>query len=130
MSSESSGLRKAALIALGAGAAASVALTLYAGRHSPPILVPLFALWVLFPFIGLAFTGLHSRHWPVRTRALLYGAMLVVAVVSPAIYATRAFGPPRPQGAFAFVVVPVAAWLVTAAVFAGGALSARRTAGK
>jgi len=50
-------------------------------------------------FEGLA--GSHSSDG-------VYGLMVVVAVGSLAIYGEVAFGPPRPQPAFWFLVVPAA----------------------
>ena len=123
-------MRTAGLAATVLGACGSVALTLYVGRHSPPVLVPVFVLWVLSPFVALAFAGVYSTRWSARVRAVLYWTMLIVAAGSLAIYATRAFGPPRPQGAFAFVVVPAASWVIAGAVFASGTFTRRKPGGQ
>ena len=120
-------LRVAALIALAAGAVGSVGLMLYTGRrNSSRLLLVLFALWVLSPFMALVWANLVSMRWTDRTRATLHGLMLVLTVGTLAIYGAVAFGPPRAQAAFVFVVVPPASWLLIAIVVA----TARRISGR
>jgi len=110
-----------------AGAAGSVAFTLYDGRRNPSlILMALFALWVLSPFVALLLADLYSKRWPVRLRAALYILMIIVTVGSLAIYANVALGPPRAKTAFAFVVTPPVSWLVIAILVAYAALVSRR----
>ena len=120
-------LRAAALIALPAGAVGSVGLMLRAG-HPPLFLRVLFAIWVLSPFMALALANVVSKRWSDLTRAALYGVMLAVTLATLAIYGNVAFGPPRAQRAFVFVVVPPASWLLIAivvpiAAFISGRLS-------
>ena len=110
-------LRRAGLMAVMAGAVGSVGLTLYTGRgNSSRFLMILFVLWVLAPFLGLALADRISKQWAVVTRATLYCVMLVLTVGPLAIYADVAFGPPRAQTAFAFLVVPLVSWLMMAVV--------------
>jgi len=110
-------LRVAGLIALLVGAAGSVGLMLYAGRHNDTrLLLVLFAIWVLSPFVALVLAYLLSKSWSVLTRATLYSVMLVLTLASLAIYADIALGPPRAKTAFVFVVVPPASWLLIAIV--------------
>jgi hypothetical protein len=122
-------MRRAALITVPAGAVASAGLTVYVGRGgSSYILMGLFVAWVLSPFVALAVANAVSRSWPAATRAALYGAMLVVPLVSLAFYADVAFGPPRPQPAFLFLVVPLGSWLLVAiAIGIAALLSERRS---
>jgi hypothetical protein len=108
-------LRTAALIALPAGAAGSVALLLWAGRRNNSILLMvLFTLWVLSPYAALLVASVISKRWSALTRTTLYSLMLVVALGSLAIYGGDALGPPRAKAAFFFVVVPPASWLLIA----------------
>jgi hypothetical protein len=105
--------RAAGMIALLAGGVGSVGLVFYYGQRNPSrLLIVLFALWVLSPFVALLAVDARSTGWPARSRALLYGLMLVIAVGSLATYANVTLGPSRPQGAFAFVVVPPLSWLL------------------
>ncbi len=122
-------LRAAALIAVPAGAVGSVGLMLHAGRRNDSrILLALFALWVLSPFMALVLANLVSKLWSVHTRATLYSVMLVLTLGSLAIYGDVALGPPRAKTAFVFVVVPPASWLLTAIVVPTAALiSGRRS---
>jgi hypothetical protein len=106
-------LRVAALVAVAAGAAGSLGFMLMAGR--PPLFLRvLFAIWVLSPFAALVAAHAASARWSRRTRTTLYSLMLAIALVSLGIYGTVALGPPRPQEAFVFVVVPPASWLLIA----------------
>ena len=117
----------AALIAVLAGAVGSVGLMLHAGHRNPSrLLLVLFALWVLSPFIALVLANMVAKHWSVLTRATLYTVMLVLTVGSLAIYGDVALGPPRTKGAFVFVVVPPASWLLIAIVVPIAALISGR----
>lgn len=110
-------LRGAAIIAVLAGAGGCLALTLYAGHRNPSrILMLLFAIWVLSPFVGLAVATVFSKTWSIPTRLALYTLMLILALASLAIYGTVALGPPRPKTAFPFLMVPLASWLLIAIV--------------
>ena len=120
-------LHAAALIAVLAGAVGSVGLMLHAGHRNPSrLLLVLFALWVLSPFIALVLANMVSKRWSVLTRAALYTVMLVLAVGSLAIYGDVALGPPRTKTAFVFVVVPPASWLLIAIVVRVSALVSGR----
>ncbi len=117
-------LRATALIATLVGAAGSCGFMLYTGRRNQSrVLLLLFAVWVLAPFVGLLWAFAVSKRRSVNTRAMLYGLMLILSSASLAIYGYVALGPPRAQPAFAFLVVPPASWLLIAIV---GLLSARR----
>lgn len=119
-------LRTTALVAVMAGAVGSVGLTLHAGRHSPRILLVLFAAWVLFPFVALLITSVVSRRWPLLTQATLYGVMLVVTMGSLAIYGNVALGGATTNPTPTFVLVPPASCLLIAIAISLAALMARR----
>jgi hypothetical protein len=98
-----------------AGAAGSVAFLLHAGRRQPSaLLVFLFTIWVLSPFALLAAATVVARRWPPLRQTAIYGAMLGVSFVSLSVYTIDALGPPHPQAAFVFVIVPPACWLLIA----------------
>src|SRR5215467_14214578 len=94
-------LRMAALIAALAGAVGAVGLMLYAGQrvHSPRLLLALFVLWVLAPFVALLLAGAVSPRWSALTRTALYWLTLVLTPASLAVYAITALGPARPKTA-------------------------------
>ena len=80
-------LRAAALIAVVAGALGSVGLMLWVGHRNPSrILLVLFAIWDLSPFIALVLADIVSMRWSVLTRATLYGVMLILTLGSLAFY--------------------------------------------
>ena len=76
---------------MSAGAAGSLGLMLRAGQPFR-ILLLLFAIWVLAPFIAVAAASVISKRWSLPTRVALYSAMLVVALCSLAVYGDVAFG--------------------------------------
>ena len=108
-------LRGASLIAVLAGAGTSLAFMLRAGhRQSSRILLVLFGIWVLFPFMTAVWVHVFSRRWTVVVRATLYLVMLVVTLASLPIYGGMAFGLLRARAGLVFLVVPLASWLVIA----------------
>jgi hypothetical protein len=121
-------LRVVALGAIAIGAIGSLGFMLYVGhRNSSRILLALFALWVLSPFVGLAVAYVFSKRWTDFARSVLYRATLILALGSMAIYGDVAFGMPRANPAFMFLAVPLASWLIVASIAAVGAKSPKLT---
>jgi hypothetical protein len=118
--------RRAALVAVLAGAVGSVGLMLRAGRRTPGILLVLFIGWVLSPFVALALADILSRRWSIRARATLYGMMLILALGSLGLYGGVVSMPPGSKPAFVFLVVPLGSWLLMTIVGAIAALASRR----
>jgi len=118
-------LRAAALIAVLAGAAGSLAFLLNAGRRTPRFLLVIFVFWVLSPFVVLVWAHVVSTRWSAVTRATLYTVMLVLTVGSLAIYANDAVRPRRAQAAFVYVLVPPVSWLLIAIAVPTAALISR-----
>ena len=122
-------LRAVALIAVVVGAVGSVGLMLRAGQRSPRVLLVLFTIWVLSPFVALAWANVVSKRWSVLTRATLYGVTLVLTLGSLAIYGdVVVVAPPGSPNAFVFVVVPPGSWvLMTVVVPIAAWVSGRRS---
>ena len=119
-------LRVVAMIAVLAGAAASIGFTLRVGhRNNSRVLLVLFGTWVLSPFIALVWANVVSKRWPALARTTLYTVMLVLTLGSLAIYGDVAFGPPRAKPAFVFLVVPLASWLLIAIAVATAKISGK-----
>lgn len=118
-------LRTAALIAVVAGAVGSLGLMLGAGRNTPRLLLALFLVWVLAPFVALAWASMASKRWPVPTRATRYCVALVIALVSLALYGNVVLPLAGSPGAFGYVVVPPGACLLMAIVVPIAALLSR-----
>jgi hypothetical protein len=100
-------LRTVALVALATGAVGSVGSLLYASRHNESrILILLFTIWVLSPFMILVLANMVSKRWSVLIRSTLYWVMLLLAFGSLGIYGYRILRPPKSTAAFVFIVVP------------------------
>lgn len=71
------------------------------------IILILFTVWVLSPFVALLWANTVSKHWSVVTRAMLYCVTLIVTLGSLAIYGELVdLSPPGSANAFLFVAVP------------------------
>jgi hypothetical protein len=105
-------LHAVALTAVVAGAVGSVGLMLWVGHRNPSrVLLFLFVIWDLSPFMALLLADIVSKRWSVITRATLYGVMLILTLGSLALYGDVVWRP-RPQPAFLFLVVPLGSWLL------------------
>jgi hypothetical protein len=102
-------LRGVAIAAVVVGALVSFGLMLHIGRYRFSSLMLLFAIWDLSPFVALFAAGVVSKRWPVITRGAL--VMLIVAGDSVVIYGRVAAKAPT-QLAFAFLIVPLASWVL------------------
>ena len=101
------------LNAVVAGAAGSVGLMLRVGHRSDSsLLLVLFAIWVLSPFMALVLANMVSKRWSVLTRATLHSVIMVLTLGSLAIYVEVVLRPPKSTPAFAFLVVPLGSWLL------------------
>lgn len=110
-------LRAAALVAVLAGSVGSVGFMLRVGqRNSSKILLGLFTIWVLSPFVAAVWAHAISKRWSVVTRVTLYSVMLVFTLGSLLIYGDFALGPSRAKPAAAFLMVPLVSWLLMAVV--------------
>ena len=124
-------LAAAARIARWVGAAGSLALMLYAGRSNRHMLITvLFIVWVLAPFVVLAWAAKMADGWSSATRATLQAATLIITAGSLAIYGYRAAFPPRTTGAFLFVIVPPVSVLLLLVALAIAAFMSRDSSRK
>src|SRR3954453_18979169 len=102
-------LRNVAGLAVVAGAAASVAVMLQAGRRQQSrILLLLFAIWVLSPFVAALTVTSFSNRWVGGTHSTIDVLMVTLALVSPAAYGAVANGYINAKAGFAFLMVPLA----------------------
>jgi hypothetical protein len=121
--------RPLAMFACVAGAGASLLFMYQVGHRNPSfVLMLLFTVWVLSPFVALLVSAMMSAGWTGPSRAALYGVMCAVSVLSPLAYGAVALGPPRPRPAFAFLVVPLASWCLGAGALAVVSVIERRLA--
>jgi hypothetical protein len=119
-------LHGVALTAVVAGAVGSVGLMLWVGHRNPSrVLLLLFVIWDLAPFVAVILADMMSKRWSVITRATLHIVMLVLALTSLALYGDVVLRP-RPQPAFLFLVVPFGSWLLMTIVIPIAALVSGR----
>ncbi|HYU30422.1 MAG TPA: hypothetical protein VEK83_15435 [Gemmatimonadales bacterium] len=94
-------------------ALASVVLILYGGRrNSSGVLLILFVIWVLSPFVGLALANKMSVRWPAGAQTGLHVVMLIVAGASLAVYVNAVLISPPAKLAAPFLIVPLVSWLI------------------
>ena len=111
--SEWRALRPVALVAAVVGSVGSIAFLLRVGhRNQSIVLLALFVIWDVAPFVGLLLAHRASRLWASTARTALSWVTLLVTLASLAIYGVVALGPPRPKPASWFLIVPVAPWLL------------------
>jgi len=105
----------AGTIAILVGVVGSVALFLRASQRKgpPPLLIVLFVIWVLSPYLLLVAARLFAKRWPPRSRSWIHLAAVVVAALSLVAYGAVALGPSEPKTAVFVLVAPVC-WLITA----------------
>jgi hypothetical protein len=120
------GLRVTALIALVVGAVGSIGLWINAAKHPPPLLIVLFVVWVLSPFVVLGIGHVAAKRWASSTQMALYWVTLLVTLASIAIYADDAVTHRTAHRAAVYVVVPPASWAATAVAIGLGAWIAKR----
>ena len=119
-------LRTMAVVVVLAGAGISLGLMLHAGRNNKSVLlIVLFVIWVLSPFIALLVANVVSKRWSDLTRMTLYSLMLFLTLGSLVSY-SGVLSPPGTKPAFVFLVVPLISWLLMAIVIPITASLSRR----
>ena len=88
-----------------------------AGRRQPSVLlIILFTLWVLSPFIGLLVLNNISKRWILSVRETLYWLAVVMTILSVAGY-SGLFNAPETKNAFVFLAIPFLSWVIIAVSF-------------
>jgi len=107
-------MRIVALIVLLMGVIGSFSLVLYNGRNNKSILlISLFVLWVLSPFVAFLIADKVSIRWTDTIRKTLYIIILALTLVSLLSYSGLLI-PAGTKTAFVFLVVPLISWVVIA----------------
>src|SRR6266487_3198119 len=119
-------LRTIAVVAVLCGAVGSLGLMFNAGRNQNSILlIALFTIWVLSPFIALLVANVISKRWSILTRVILYFLMLFITLGSLVSY-SGTLSPPGTKPAFKFLIVPLISWLLMVIVIPLAASLSRR----
>ncbi len=106
-------MRTVGLIAVVVGAAGSVTMMLRTGSRNPSsVLMLMFAVWVLSPFVALALADAVSARWSATTRTAIHVMMLLLAAATLAAYAGLLAMPAGSKPAFPYLIVPLASWLL------------------
>jgi hypothetical protein len=110
-------LQTVALTALFVGAIGSLYFMFKAGSNQKSIiLIGLFTVWVLSPFVGLFIATKVTSIWTAITRQLLYWLMLGLTIISLIAYSGLVtIADTKP--AFVFLALPFVAWLVILTIF-------------
>jgi hypothetical protein len=109
----------------------SVALLLYIGRRNKSIvLMVLFSIWVLAPFVGSLLLNALIAKRGAAPRTALQVAMLILAVASLALYGDTVLRPPVSQPVFRFVLLPVVSCVLIIVVVATAVFVSRYVHGR
>jgi len=119
-------LRTLTIIAVATGGVCSFVLTLRAGHSSPRLLLVVFLIWVLSPFVALAWANMISTRWSRLTRTTLVGTSLFITLISLAFYSKIISPPAGSANAFIFIVVPLASWFLAAILVTATILLSRK----
>jgi hypothetical protein len=110
---ERHGLRAISLVALVTGALGSRGLWVHAAKHPPPLIIVLFVVWVLSPFVILGIGHVVAKRWAPNTQAALYWVTLFATLASLVIYGDDAVAHRTSHPAFVYVAVPPASWFLS-----------------
>src|SRR5512144_2711114 len=98
------------------GAIGSVVAMFIVGHRNPSaVLMAMFTVWVLSPFVAVVWVDSRSSGWSARMREWLHGFMFAQAVASLIIYAAVALST-MAKPAAPFLMVPLVSWLCIAAL--------------
>jgi len=106
------------------GGCGSVGLTLWVGQNAPRVLLVMFLLWVASPFAALLVADRSSSSWATTTRLTMQVLVLLITMASLIMYTFAATRWTRSTPAF--LMVPLASWLLIAAGAGHAAWTARK----
>src|ERR1700722_11480860 len=105
-------LRIIALMVVLTGAGGSLGFVVHIGRNNKSVLlIVLFIIWVLSPFVALLIANMISTRWPVLIRKTLYSLTIFFTLGSLICY-SGLWSPHGTKPAFIFLVVPLVSWIL------------------
>jgi hypothetical protein len=108
-------MRSLVLAVVIGGAAGSIALLRQAGsRQASFLLMALFTVWVLSPFVVLGWATFTSNARPPRHRAITAAVAVMVTLWSLAMYDGVLPMPANSRPAAVYLVVPLLSWVLFA----------------
>jgi hypothetical protein len=103
-------LKAIALTIILIGAVCSLILMFHAGRNNKSvILMTVFAIWVLSPFVGFLIANRISKPWPILSRLTFYWLTIILTIASLVVY-SGVLNPPGTKAGFIFLVIPATSW--------------------
>ena len=104
--------RTIALVLILIGSMGSIWFTLRAGRNNSSILlVALFVIWVLSPFMALLVGNIASKRWSDSARVVFF--VLVIILTFGALTSYSGFLTiPGTKPTFKFLIIPLVSWLL------------------
>ncbi len=106
------------------GALGSVAFTVWAGRHAPPVLQGMFAAWVISPFLFLLSATRLAAKWPEESQRALRLPAAILSALSIVLYLVAALIAAKPVTPV-FVLWPAISWISAGIAVARSARLAR-----
>ncbi|HET9131526.1 MAG TPA: hypothetical protein VFO86_11285 [Terriglobia bacterium] len=102
--------RVVALIAVSAGIVMSEILVIREGGRPQLLLTVAFVVWILLPFVAMAWAIYASKRWRPFARIGLYCTAILIVLGSVAFYARLILQRPNSPHAFPFVIGPLISW--------------------
>jgi hypothetical protein len=104
-------IRIVSFFIVSAGAIVSLGFVLHAGQNNKSVmLVSLFIIWVLSPFLGLFIANIISTKWPFSVRIALCTFIILISGGSLLFYSGVI--PAGTKQAFKFLVIPLISWIL------------------
>ena len=104
--------RTIALVMILIGAVGSIGFTLRTGRSNRSILlVALFVIWVLSPFMALLVANIASKRWANSARVAFFVLVIILTFGALAGYSGM-LSLPGTKPAFIFLIIPLVSWLL------------------
>lgn len=110
-------LRSTAIMVALLGIIGSLYFMFNAGSNQKSILLlGIFTVWVLSPFIGLFLVTKISNRFAVANNSSFYWLMIILTIGSLVAY-SGTLSPPATKPAFMFLIIPFVSWLFIATVY-------------
>ncbi len=99
------------------GAATGLTAMFIVGSHQRSILLmAMFTVWVLSPFVALLLLNARAGNWSPASRATVQYATILISLAGLARYAWVVVWPLKAQPASTFLIVPFLSWVALTAV--------------
>ena len=111
------------LVSTASAVCALGSMSIIGQRQRSVLLIAMFTVWVLLPYVALTVLNMRARAWSAEARHSVQYATLLISLASLARYVAVVLRPLKSQPASTFLIVPLASWIAIGIV----ALVAMRT---